>query len=215
MKTVWLVRHCESMANAGHVTKDPSSIPLTELGEKQAELLLRSFPTAPNVIITSPFLRTQQSSIHIRNKFSQVPHMEWPVQEFSYLCLKKYQNTSIAQRQPAVKEYWEKCDPAYCDGDGAESFSDLIDRVYETLENINARSENFLAIFTHGQFMKVFWWMIKTSNIIFRNDTVRMKSAKRFINEIDIHNGTILKLKEIGNNKWDIQLENLQSVDNQ
>lgn len=210
MKMLWLIRHCESMANAGHVTADPTSIPLTDLGQEQAKLLPHSFDKVPGLIVTSPFLRTQQSSVHVREKFSDVPHEEWPVQEFSYLCTKRYANTDMAARRPAVKEYWGKCDPQYCDGDGAESFSDLMDRIDNTIEKVQSRPEKFIAIFTHGQFMKTFWWMIQSSHANYRNDVARMKGAQEFMNRLDISNGAILKLKMFGNNGWDISLLRLK-----
>lgn len=197
------------MANAGHVTADPASIPLTDLGQKQAKLLPQSFDTSPDLFVTSPFLRTQQSSLYVREKFPNVPHEQWPVQEFTYLSGKNYANTSSAQRQPAVKEYWKKCDPEYCDGDGAESFSDLMDRIDSTLERVRERKENFIAIFTHGQFMKTLWWMIQNTQTHFRNDAARMRSASEFMNRVDITNGAMLKLKMFGN-KWDVQLQRLK-----
>lgn len=209
MKNLWLIRHCESMANAGHVTADAAGIELTELGQRQAKLLPFSFDKSPELIVTSPFLRTKQSSVHVRDKFSEVPHEEWPVQEFSYLSAKRYANTSTVQRRPAVKEYWQKCDPKYCDGDGAESFSHLLDRVDEMFEKVRERPEKFIAIFTHGQFMKTVWWLTQTSNIYFRSEAAQMKHAEGFMNRIDISNGAILKLKMFGN-KWDIQLERLK-----
>lgn len=211
MKKIWLVRHCESISNAGQTTFDPVSIPLTPLGWQQSQILLDSFEVTPNLIVTSPFIRTQQTAVNVRNKFPEVLHEEWPVQEFSYLSFKRYANTNSNERKPAVKEYWDRCDPKYCDGDGAESFCDLIDRIDATIEKIKERSEAFVVIFTHGQFMKVFWWYLKNSEVNFRTESIRMKHVENFINRIDIDNGAILKLKLFGNNKWDIQLQGLHA----
>jgi len=201
MKNIWLVRHCESMANAGYVTADSAGIQLTELGQKQARLLPQSFDKAPNLIVTSPFVRTKQSSIYVREKFSNVPHEEWAVQEFSYLSFKNYANTSTTQRQPAVKEYWDRCDPTYCDGDGAESFLDLINRINITIDKIKERTENFIVIFTHGQFMKTFLWNLKNPKSL---QMKSMKSFMSFMNEINIDNGSIFKFKLLENSKWEI-----------
>lgn len=160
MKEIWLVRHCESTSNAGHITISPSSIPLTEKGWKQAALLSNSFDIAPDLIVTSPYLRTHQTSTYIRDKFPHVPHEEWPVQEFTYLSSKRYANTTNLERQPSVKEYWSKCDPFFSHGEGAESFIDLIGRIDTTIEKIKTRQEKYLVIFTHGQFIKTFWWIL-------------------------------------------------------
>lgn len=55
-KEVWLIRHAESQANAGEVTKDVSSIELTQKGWNQAKNLVKVFSDkSPELIIMSPF----------------------------------------------------------------------------------------------------------------------------------------------------------------
>ena len=39
MKHVWFIRHAESASNAGSKTSDSATIPITDLGQKQAEEL--------------------------------------------------------------------------------------------------------------------------------------------------------------------------------
>ncbi len=206
IKEIWLVRHCESMSNAGYATVDTNSIPLTEKGWKQAALLSESFNIPPDLIVTSPYLRTHQTSTYVKNKFSQVPQEEWNVQEFTYLCGKKYINTTTLQRQSSVKEYWERCDPFFSDGEGAESFLDLINRVSLTVEKIKSRKEKYFVIFTHGQFIKALWWSLTN----FANDDkyLQMLNVKKFFDQTDIKNGDILKIK-LSDNNWSFQLKGL------
>lgn len=61
MKKVWLIRHGESTANAGAVTNDHKTIPLSSKGQEQAEQISISFREPPTLIITSPFDRTRQT----------------------------------------------------------------------------------------------------------------------------------------------------------
>ena len=57
MKRIWLIRHGESIANAGEATQDHRNIPLSELGLKQAQSLALQIPRRPDLIVTSPYLR--------------------------------------------------------------------------------------------------------------------------------------------------------------
>lgn len=57
MKHVKLIRHGESAANAGELTRDRASIPLTAKGLEQAQMVTNFHANAPDLIIASPFLR--------------------------------------------------------------------------------------------------------------------------------------------------------------
>ncbi|KIC83930.1 hypothetical protein RR51_03725 [Pseudomonas sp. C5pp] len=62
MKNVRLIRHGESAANACQPTRDHASIPLTTKGLEQAHMVARSFTSAPDLIVASPFHRAQASN---------------------------------------------------------------------------------------------------------------------------------------------------------
>ena len=47
MKRIWLIRHGESIANAGEPTQDHSTIPLSTQGIKQAQALALQIPEEP------------------------------------------------------------------------------------------------------------------------------------------------------------------------
>ena len=53
-----------------------------------------------------------------------------------------------------VTAYWETMDPDYNDGEGAESFAEMIQRVKTMLRRVKERPEDTIYIFTHGQFME-------------------------------------------------------------
>lgn len=69
MKRIWLIRHGESIANAGEATDDHKSIPLSELGLKQAQALALQIPKRPDLIVTSPYLRAQQTAMYTIGRF--------------------------------------------------------------------------------------------------------------------------------------------------
>ncbi|HKC86457.1 MAG TPA: phosphoglycerate mutase family protein, partial [Blastocatellia bacterium] len=119
-KNVWLIRHAESAGNAGLTTSRPDTIPLTGKGIDQASRLADSFTRPPTLIVTSPYIRTQQSARPTIERFPAVRREQWPVQEFTYLAPARYQDTTDADRWPFAEKYWSRCDPHYIDGEGAE-----------------------------------------------------------------------------------------------
>lgn len=196
MKQIWLVRHAESVANAGGATPDPVSIPLTDKGQDQAKKLASAFVEKPDLFITSPFLRTKQTAAPTLAKFPDVPAEEWAVQEFSYLSPVVWANTSSEDRAPRTDHYWEECDPDYHDGDGAESFNDLIGRVDNAMIDLYMRPEKRIVMFSHGQFLKALWMYLVTD--IFKiNPKDRMKKIDLFIKAVNFPNTGILKMVNI------------------
>jgi len=152
----WLVRHGQSTANAGITSVDNEKVTLTELGFQQsAELALR-LVNEPNLLIVSPFLRTQLTAEAIRCKWPTVPYEIWPIHEFSYLDAEKCKNTSVMTRRPWVESYWQRGDPEYVDGPGAESFESFMRRLSVFDERLMAMSCDFVVVVGHGQFIRAY-----------------------------------------------------------
>jgi len=164
-KKVWFFRHAQSLANANKNFKaDDFSIPSVSLspeGLKQAEELIRSFSAAPELVITSPYVRTRQTAEPLIKKYPAVLKAEWPIQEFTYLSLDKCFGTTILERRPLVEEYWQKSDPAHWDGKGAETFIDLINRAQDTIGKIKSRKERFIVLFSHEFFIAAVRYLLE------------------------------------------------------
>ena len=127
MVRVWLIRHGQSESNAGLPSADWRGIPLTELGHQQAERIAEVFADPPKLIVTSPYLRAQQTAQPAMARYPEAACEEWPVQEFSYLRTLGHATTSH-ERAPEVRAYWEQADPQLAEP-GAESFAGLLGRV--------------------------------------------------------------------------------------
>ncbi|WP_242140595.1 histidine phosphatase family protein [Sphingomonas sp. TREG-RG-20F-R18-01] len=149
------VRHGQSTANAGNPSNDLASIELTELGWQQANAVAKAWEENPTLIITSPFLRTQQTAAPTIVRFPDVPVEVWPIEEFTYLQPSRWNGTLSSARAAYVEGFWSTADPTYCDGEGAESFATLLRRAEATLDRLSALSPDALAyIFSHGQFIQ-------------------------------------------------------------
>ena len=192
-KTVWVIRHTESESNESVQSDNPQMVSLTSKGHAQAKHISNMFYKTPNLVITSNYLRTKLTAKPTLDKFSNLPQQEWPIHEFNYLKPFNNHHALSIKRHPKAKEYWKRSDPHYLDGDGAESFANMIHRVSETLTKLKALNEEFTAMFCHALFMKAMLWIIihKQTHI----DTNSMKQFRAFQQATQIPNGCIVELE--------------------
>jgi probable phosphoglycerate mutase len=154
---ILLVRHGQSVANAGGKTSDQVSNPLTELGRTQSRALADRLDCKPTLFIVSPFQRAQQTAEPLRERFPDVPVEEWPIYEFNFLESDRHKNTSEEDREPHVQAYWHRMDHEFLDGPGAESFMQFLDRAREAIRRLVSRNPGgCVVLFTHGYFMQAF-----------------------------------------------------------
>jgi broad specificity phosphatase PhoE len=159
MRTVWFIRHVQSQSNAGLRTESDQAGGITEKGERQAKLLATAFDRQPDLIVTSPYIRTQLTAQPTIERFPNVPCEEWAVQEFSHLAPAVRNNTAMSNRRVHIVEYWDRCDPFHVHGEGAECFADLMDRIYAMNDRLAKTHGQFIAIFSHSQYIRTLLWM--------------------------------------------------------
>ncbi len=159
MRETWLIRHAQSTSNAGQPTDSPTATPLSDLGHEQARLLAKSIEQRPDLVVTSPYVRTLQTARPLLDRYPGCAHEEWPVQEFTYLNPDAYKGTTISERRPAVNGYWEALDPRIQNGSGAESFIMFMERVRAFIERVEAY-EGFTFVYSHGQFIRGCVWQL-------------------------------------------------------
>lgn len=157
MKNVWFIRHAESEANVGLATSDPGNINLTPRGHEQACALAAGIDLQPELIICSGYVRTQQTAQPLLEKYPEVPCLIWPIQEFDFLSPAACANTTVDERRPWVKAYWDACQPDLVHGDGAESFRAFQQRIISAIRLLEQRPENFIIVFAHGHVMRLIW----------------------------------------------------------
>ena len=150
-----LIRHGQSTGNAGIPTLNLALLELTELGWRQSREVAAGWNETPSLIVTSPYLRTQQTAEATIKRFPDVPVEVWPIQEFTYLQPNRWNGTRSSERMPHIERYWAEADPEYCDGEGAESFSTLLERAQAALDRLEGMPEDALVyVFSHGQFIQ-------------------------------------------------------------
>ena len=154
MRTV-SIRHGQSTGNAGLPAHDLALLELTDLGWRQSREVAAGWTATPDLIVTSPYLRTQQTAAATIERFPHVPVEVWPVEEFTYLQPSRWNGTRSSERMPTIERYWAEADPEFCDGEGAESFGTLLERAKTALDRMAAMPEDALVyVFSHGQFIQ-------------------------------------------------------------
>lgn len=148
------VRHGQSTGNLGHPADDFALIELTAQGEAQAQAVAEGWDAAPDLIVTSPFLRTRQTAAPTIARFPDVPVEVWPIQEFTCLEPSRWNGSTAEQRLPTLERYWATGDPDYRDGEGAESFAALIGRARDALARLAAMDGTHVVLFSHAQFIQ-------------------------------------------------------------
>ncbi len=74
----------------------PEPIPLTELGWRQSREVAVGWTETPDLILTSPYLRTRQTATATIERFPNVPVGVWPIEEFTYLQPSRWMDPSAA-----------------------------------------------------------------------------------------------------------------------
>jgi probable phosphoglycerate mutase len=192
MKEIWLIRHGESESNAGLPTFDTAQIVLTPRGHAQAECVAAAFTRPPALIVSSPYLRARQSTRPVIERFPDARLEEWPVHEYTYLSLASRHNTTRQSRTPLIEAYWDRCDPYYLDGDGAEPFVALVARAGQVLERIKCLDDQFVAIFSHGHFMRALLWVLLARPV--EIDANAMRRCRSFTSGFSVPNASIMKM---------------------
>jgi 2,3-bisphosphoglycerate-dependent phosphoglycerate mutase len=188
-----LVRHGQSVANAGGAAPDHITNPLTELGRAQAKAFADSFDCTPTLFLHSPFLRTRQTAEPLLQRFPDVPVEEWPIHEFTYLEPSRHNGTKEAQQMPHILKYWERPDPSYLDGPGAETFTQFLDRARSSIQRFaQLPPGGCVVVFTHGFMMQAIRLLLLFSDA---TDPELMTNFRRFHESNFIKNTEALELE--------------------
>jgi broad specificity phosphatase PhoE len=195
------IRHGQSTANVGIFTPNFSQVPLTQVGQYQAETLAASWTTPPDLIAVSPYLRAQQTAAPTIARFPEVPVETWPIYEFTYWD-PAYWDSSDPESHPEERaRFWRIADPAYKQGDGAESFSDFLQRARATLKRLQSQpADATVWLFSHGHFIQAVRFEVLFAG---ETDAQKMQRFHAFDEERRIRN-TQCVLAEFDGTAWTI-----------
>lgn len=157
---IFIVRHAQSVANAGGRTAETATIPITDTGIRQAQYVADLVSERPSVVAVSRYLRTVQTAEPLLGRYPHLLVEQWRVEEFTYLDLGACVETTYAERKGLRDGYWRRCDPLWVDGSGCECFADFIARVrdFQAALSVRGADETFV-VFSHGFVMRALLWL--------------------------------------------------------
>ncbi|KPV52889.1 hypothetical protein SE17_12790 [Kouleothrix aurantiaca] len=128
----------------------------------------------------------------LRERFPAARIEEWAIHECATISDANREGTTPAQRRPLVAAYWERCDPDYVDGEGAESFVQLIARADAFRQQLRELSAEFALFVGHGLFTRTLLWLHFARPTTL--DAQQMRAYRGFISGFQIPNASVLKV---------------------
>lgn len=198
MKTITFIRHGQSVANAGGISIAHYAIPLSDLGQMQAEALSKLLPDQPSLILTSSFLRAQQTAAPFIARFGKQIEVHPLVHEFDNFDLNLIAGMNGAQREPLREAYWQEADPNKRMGTAAETFAEFDQRVEAFLPHLQELPDQTM-VFGHGMWIGMLIWKILGFSA---GDSLGMKSFRRFQNGLPMPNCAVYQFREAAPGHW-------------
>ncbi len=193
MKNIYLVRHGETVSNAGGVAIKNSEIPLTALGKEQAKevatWLLNNVCPIDNVFV-SKFIRTHQTAKPLLEKMNREPTVIDGLEEFNYINFSRIKHITAIERHKLSHNYWQTATPDYIDGKDAESFNQLQKRISKVLNYFDELPSGNYVVYTHGLWLSMFLWRLlnfsTTSNLAMQQfrqfeQAIKIKNTEVFL----------------------------------
>lgn len=159
MKEIWFIRHAESSANKGGVSRPNAEITLTDEGLKQAELVAKNWHSSPSSIFVSEYQRTHQTALPLAQKYQISPTVIAGLNEFNTFSFELVQGMTGQGRLPLTLNYWRAADPDKRCGQDAQTFNEFCDQVRSATQVVKSLPDNSV-IFGHGMWFAVFAWQL-------------------------------------------------------
>ena len=201
--TVYLIRHGQSQANAGGITLENSVVPLTELGELQAQALAPLLPAAAG-IWSSPFKRALDTAAPYCARLGQTAAVHDDLREFETIDTVQLRGSSCAEREAVVARYWLKSDPDHRSGPAAETFREFHDRVERARTRFLPSLPDGTLIFGHGMWMALLFWQMWGFETV---DHVGMALFRRFQLGFPTPNTVVYGVTQVASGKWKVTVD--------
>lgn len=159
MPTIYLIRHAESTANTGGISLPNAEIPLSPTGKQQAQQLANSLTLCPSQIMTSAYLRTQETAQPWLDKLGMQAQSNPLLNEFTMIGYNIVKGLNGAQRLPYALNYRKRADLELRMGEDGETFREFYQRVDTFLQQLPNLQDQTVC-FTHGFFIRLIIWRL-------------------------------------------------------
>lgn len=179
MKTVYLVRHGESVENAEerYIGDDA---PLTAVGVRQANYVAERFASIPfDIVLTSTMERAKETGRAIAERSGKPIEHHAVFKEFrrpSEFHGKAFNDPEVKERWPLFTENINDPDWHYSD---EENYFDITKRAREALAYLAGRPEENIVVATHGTFLKICTCLIIAGEAFSPDVFLRMRMSMK------------------------------------
>lgn len=200
---ITLIRHAESVSNAGGITQPHELIELSDRGRSQAHELAGQLPGPPSMVIVSGMRRAQQTAEPYCQRFGVEPSVDRSLDEFSVIDPALIAGLNGVQRKPFVKDYWSAPDPQRRLGDAADTFQEFSARVIRFRQRMDALP-NATVIFGHGIWIARLLWELQGQHAI---DTHGMSAFRAYQVRLPMPNCAVFNLMRADEVRWDVEID--------
>ena len=201
MTRLYFVRHGQSTANAGGVTMEHASIPLSELGLAQTQTLAKLLDVEPVLVLTSTYLRARQTAQPFCDK-TGCPAQPHPLlHEFSALDPGLIEGTVTAQRRPMADAFWLQADADLRHGPGSETFREFEARVAAFVGEL-PHLPDATVLFGHGIWFGLLVWKLLGFTA---DDSAGMRAFRRFQSGLPMPNCAVYELDRHQVGRWSVR----------
>ncbi len=194
VRTLYFVRHGQSLANAGAIAMPDADIPLTALGQQQAQMLLARWPLRPARLYSSQIVRARQTAAVLAQHHGQQVQVLAELDEFSYLAYSTVAGLPREQVTALAQAYWDRADLAYRDGAGADSFLDFLARVDALLSRLPEFDDGSVFV-GHGIWLGLLAWRLRGQDVASAGD---MRGFRQFQTAMPMPNTAVYRLDIAG-----------------
>jgi len=193
MKSLYIVRHGQSLANTGAESMPDKTIPLTGLGIEQAKTLRDNWQTLlpkPSTIYCSQMLRAQQTAQIFCERY-QIEAQSLPLlNEFGCLGFATVKGLKGEARGKLAQQYWASADLTYHDTEDSDSFVDFVERV-DGFIAAAASYAHHSVFFGHGIWLGLLAWRLLGIDI---EDNADMRRFRQFQTAMPMYNTVVYRL---------------------
>lgn len=203
MKTIFIVRHGQSTANAGQASNNPALIPLTATGVQQASDLAQLLHWRASSVITSHYERAKDTAQPYCDRWQIEPTREPLLHEFVTLSPALVMDQDMATRMPQVNDFWARADVNYRHGADSESFADLSQRVARVRQTLDQYQDGSM-LFGHGLWFALLIWQMQGFST---DDGHAMQAFRRWQLALPMSNCAVYRLRSSVPGEWSVQFD--------
>jgi broad specificity phosphatase PhoE len=193
-----LIRHAQSVSNAGGLTQPHQAIPLTAHGHTQARALGATLAGPASAVAVSRFVRAQQTALPYCKRFNLDPQIDVDLDEFSLIDAALIEGLDGAQRKPFVQAYWADPDLHRRLGERADTFAEFVERVRRFQGRMDTLADGTV-IFGHGIWLAMLQWHLEGQGV---TDTAGMRAFREFQLQLPMPNCAVFEVARHGSQPW-------------